>query len=312
VSGTYNSIVALAGGVGGAKFLQGLAGTLPNERLTAIVNTADDFELYGLYISPDVDTVMYTLAGIANPATGWGIAGDTRQTLDGIAGYGEKPWFLVGDRDFATHIVRTDRLRRGETLAEVTAGLSTSLGVAVQIVPMSNEPVRTQVLTDDGWLGFQEYFVGRQHADLVRDVAFKGIEVARPAPGTLEAIGSADLIMFCPSNPLVSIAPILDVRGMREAVQESPAPVVCISPIIGGKALKGPAAGMLEQRGLDVSALGVAEYYGGLVDIMVIDEEDAALAPLIEETGKRVIVLQTVMGDRDDRVRLASDILAKL
>jgi LPPG:FO 2-phospho-L-lactate transferase len=312
VSGTYNSIVALAGGVGGAKFLQGLAGTLPNERLTAIVNTADDFELYGLYISPDVDTVMYTLAGIANPATGWGIAGDTRQTLDGIAGYGEKPWFLVGDRDFATHILRTDRLRRGETLAEVTAGLSTSLGVAVQIVPMSNEPVRTQVLTDDGWLGFQEYFVGRQHADLVRDVAFKGIEDATLAPGALEAIDSADLIIFCPSNPLVSIAPILEVRGMRKAVRKSSAPVVCISPIVGGKALKGPAAGMLEQRGLDVSALGVAEYYGGLVDIMVIDEEDAALAPLIEETGKRVIVLQTVMGDRDDRVRLASDILANL
>jgi LPPG:FO 2-phospho-L-lactate transferase len=255
---------------------------------------------------------MYTLAGIANPATGWGIAGDSQQTLDGIARYGEKPWFVVGDRDFATHILRTERLRRGESLAEVTAGLSTALGVNIRIVPMSNEPVRTHVLTDDGWLGFQEYFVGRQHADLVREVAFKGIEGAVPAPGTVDAIGAADLVIFCPSNPLVSIAPILDVRGLREAVQSSPAPVVCISPIVGGKALKGPAAGMLEQRGLDVSALGVAAYYGDLVDIMVIDEQDADLAPAIEDTGKRVIVLQTVMGDRDDRVRLASDILANL
>jgi LPPG:FO 2-phospho-L-lactate transferase len=312
VSRTYNNVVALAGGVGGAKFLQGLAGVVPNERLTAIVNTADDFELYGLYISPDVDTVMYTLAGIANPATGWGIAGDTTQTLDGIARYGEKPWFLVGDRDFATHILRTERIRQGKTLAELTAELSTALGIHVRIVPMSNDPVRTQVLTDDGWLAFQEYFVGRQHADRVRDVAFQGIDDAAPAPGTVDALRTADLIIICPSNPLVSVAPILDIRGMREAIQVSGAPVVCISPIVGGKALKGPAAGMLEQRGYEVSALGVAGYYGDLVDLMVIDEQDAALAPAIEATGKRVIVLQTIMGDQTDRVRLASEILASL
>lgn len=312
MAGTFDNVVALAGGVGGAKFLQGLAGTVPNDRLTAIVNTADDFELYGLHISPDVDTVMYTLAGIANPATGWGIAGDTRATLDGIARYGEDPWFLVGDQDFSTHILRTDRMRRGIPLSEVTAQLATALGVRLRLLPMSDDAVRTHVLTDDGWLGFQDYFVGRRHEDVVRDVMFAGIEAASASPGLLDAVIGADLIMFCPSNPVVSIGPILGVPVVREAVIESQAPVVCISPIVGGKALKGPAAGMMEQRGFDVSALGVAEYYGDLVDVMVIDEVDKDLSPAIEALGKRVIVLQTIMGDRDDRVRLATEILAEL
>jgi LPPG:FO 2-phospho-L-lactate transferase len=312
VTGTFENIVGLAGGVGGAKFLQGLAGAVPNDTLTGIVNTADDFELYGLHISPDVDTVMYTLAGIANPATGWGIAGDTRATLDGIAAYGEAPWFLLGDRDFSTHILRTDRLRQGASLSEVTAGLSRALGIGMRIVPMSDDRVRTLVQVEDGWLDFQEYFVGRQHADAVIDVAFDGIESARPAPGVFESIQHADLVFFCPSNPIVSIGPILSVPGVREAIVGSPAPVVCVSPIVGGKALKGPAAGMLAQRGFEVSALGVARYYGDLVDVMVIDEVDATLAPAIEALGKRVIVLQTIMGDREDRVRFANDVLARL
>lgn len=309
---TLRSIVGLAGGVGGAKFLQGLAGAVPDGDLTAIVNTADDFELYGLHISPDVDTVMYTLAGIANPATGWGIAGDTRATLDGIAAYGEDLWILVGDRDFSTHILRTHRMRDGETLAEVTAGLSSALGVPMRILPMTNDPVRTQIRVEDGWLDFQSYFVGRQHADVVQDVAFDGVDVARPAPGVIDSLLDADVIVFCPSNPVVSIGPILALDGVSEAIRRSRAPVVCISPIVGGKALKGPAAGMLEQRGYEVSALGVAEYYGDLVDVMVIDEADAALAPAIEKLGKRVLVLQTVMGDRDDRIRFANDVLAAL
>jgi LPPG:FO 2-phospho-L-lactate transferase len=312
VTGTFQNIVGLAGGVGGAKFLQGLAGAVPNESLTGIINTADDFELYGLHISPDVDTVMYTLAGIANPATGWGIAGDTRATLDGIAAYGEDPWFLVGDRDFSTHILRTDRMRKGASLSEVTAGLASALGVGMRLLPMTDDRVRTQVKVEDGWLDFQEYFVGRQHADRVIDVAFDGIVNALPAPGVLEAMREADLIFFCPSNPVVSIGPIVAVPGVRAAIAESRAPVVCISPIVAGKALKGPAAGMLGQRGFDVSALGVAEFYGDLVDVMVIDDADAVLASSIEALGKQVIVLQTIMGDRDDRVRFADDVLAGL
>ncbi len=305
-------VVGLAGGVGGAKFLQGLAGVVANDNLTAVVNTADDFELYGLSISPDVDTVMYTLAGIANPATGWGIEGDTRHTLDGIAVYGEDPWFLVGDRDFATHITRTHWLRQGATLSEVTARMAKALGIGLRLMPMSDEPVRTLVKVEEGWLGFQDYFVGRRHADTVHDVAFDGIDQARPAPGVKDAILQANLVIFCPSNPVVSIGPILAIPGMREAVAEAKAPVVCISPIVGGKALKGPAAGMLEQQGHEVSAFGVAEFYGDLIDVMVIDEQDAALAPAIERLGKRVIVLQTIMGGRDDRIRFANDVLAAL
>lgn len=305
-------VVALAGGVGGAKFLQGLAGVIPGRNLSAIVNTADDFELWGLHISPDVDTVMYTLAGIANPATGWGIAGDTRATLDAIARYGEDTWFLVGDQDFSTHILRTDRLRRGVPLSEVTAQLASALGVECRIIPMSNDPVRTQVLTDDGWLGFQDYFVGRRHEDVVRDVAFQGIEHAAPSPGILASIDAADAIIFCPSNPIVSIAPILGVAGIRDAISASGAPVVCISPIVGGKAIKGPAAGMMKEKELDVSARGIAEYYGDLVAIMVIDEVDAALVPVIEASGVRVEALQTIMGDREDRIRLARDVMALL
>lgn len=312
VSEDYRNIVGLAGGVGGAKFLQGLAGVVASDNLTAIVNTADDFELYGLHISPDVDTVMYTLAGIANPETGWGIAGDTRATLDGIAAYGEDPWFLLGDRDFATHIVRTDRLRQGQSLSEVTAGMADALGIGMRILPMTDDRVRTMIRVADGWLDFQDYFVGRRHADTVLDVGFDGIDMARPAPGVKEALLEADLILIAPSNPVVSIGPILDVPGMQEAINEAKAPVVCVSPIVGGKALKGPAAGMLEGKGHEVSAFGVAEYYGDLVDVMVIDEQDAHLAPAIEGLGKQVIVLQTVMGGTDDRIRFATDVMAAL
>lgn len=312
MSEAYRKIVGLAGGVGGAKFLQGLAGVVANDNLTAIVNTADDFELWGLRISPDVDTVVYTLAGIANPETGWGIAGDTRATLDGIAAYGEDPWFLLGDRDFATHILRTDRLRQGQPLSAVTAGMAAALGVTMRILPMSDDPVRTMIKVDDGWLGFQDYFVGRRHADTVLDVDFDGIDTARPAPGVKDALLDADLVFICPSNPIVSIGPILSVPGVREALAEAKAPVVCVSPIVGGKALKGPAAGMLESKGHEVSAYGVAGYYGDLVDVMVIDEQDAHLAPAIERLGKRALVLQTVMGDQGDRVRFARDVMAAL
>lgn len=306
------TIVALAGGVGGARFLEGLAGIMPGPELTAIVNTGDDFLFHGLHVSPDVDTVTYTLAGIANPHQGWGILHDTRATLDGMTAYGEDPWFLVGDRDFATHILRTERLRAGQTLSQVTADLAGALGVRATLLPMTNQIVQTEVLVADGWLGFQDYFVGRRHVDTVLEVRFAGIAEARPSPGVVEAIAGAELIVICPSNPVVSIQPILDIAGVRDAVAAAEAPVVCISPIIGGKAVKGPAAGMLEMRGVPATALGVAEYYRGLVDIMVIDEVDAAAADAIRARGMDVVVLQTLMGDHDDRIRLAREVLGAI
>jgi LPPG:FO 2-phospho-L-lactate transferase len=308
---TYRNgrIVALAGGVGGAKLVQGLAAVVPGHDLTAIVNTADDFGLYGLHISPDLDTVMYTLAGMANPATGWGVAGDTRVTLDAIARYGEDPWFLVGDQDFATHILRTHRLRAGRSLSAATAELAGRLGIGMHLAPMSDDLVSTQVRTPDGWLAFQDYFVARRHEDDVLDVRFDGLEAARPAEGVIAAIQDAETIILCPSNPLVSIGPILAVPGIREAIAASDALVVAVSPIVGGKALKGPADRMLRSRGVEVSALGVAHYYEGLVDLMVIDELDRHLAGSIERIGMNVAVRQTIMGDAADRARLAGEII---
>jgi LPPG:FO 2-phospho-L-lactate transferase len=302
-------VVALAGGVGGAKLLQGIDGAAPVGAVTAIVNTADDFELYGLRISPDIDTVMYTLAGLANPATGWGIAGDTRATLDAIARYGEDPWFLLGDQDFATHILRTHWLREGGSLTDVTLRLAAALGIGMPILPMSDDRVATEVRTEAGWLDFQEYFVARRHADDVVDVRFDGIEAARPTAHVLDAIAGADLIVFCPSNPVVSIGPILAVPGVRDAIAAAGAPVVAVSPIIGGRALKGPADRMLAAKGIEVSPLGVARCYEGLIDGILIDAEDEALAEPIHETGIQVEVRNTIMGDRDDRVRLARELL---
>ncbi|HEV2127220.1 MAG TPA: 2-phospho-L-lactate transferase, partial [Thermomicrobiales bacterium] len=274
-----------------------------------IVNTADDFELYGLHISPDLDTVMYTLAGIANPATGWGIEGDTRATLDAIARYGDDPWFLVGDQDFATHILRTHALHEGRMLTDVTLRLASSLGVRMPILPMTDDRVATEVRTADGWLAFQDYFVARRHADEVLDVRFAGIDSARPSDRVIMAISEAELILFCPSNPLVSIEPILALSGVRDAIMASPAPVVAVSPIVGGKALKGPADRMLASKGVEVSARGVARYYEGLIDGIVIDAEDAAFADDIRGAGLAVDVRNTIMGGRDDRMRLAREIL---
>lgn len=305
-------IAALAGGVGGARMLDGFSALGMGDRLSAIVNTADDFELWGLHISPDIDTVTYTLAGLANVQQGWGIAGDTRVALDAIARLGEDPWFLLGDQDIATHILRTQRLRDGQTLARITADFGKALGIETTILPMCNDAVRTHIRTTEGWLDFQSYFVGRRHADDVLDVRFDGIETAQPAEAVIEAIDAADIILFCPSNPVVSVDPILGVAGIRDAIHAASAKVVCVSPIIGGKALKGPAANMLQQAGVEVSAAGVSAYYGDLVDVMVIDSQDAELEAKIGQQGHDVIVLDTIMGDRADRSRLASEILAVL
>lgn len=303
-------IVALAGGVGGAKLAQGLALALPPGALTVVVNTADDFDLYGLRICPDLDTVLYTLAGLANPATGWGIAGDTRHTLDAMARLSEETWFLLGDQDLATHILRTSRLRAGAALTEVMDDFARSLKVETRILPMTDDPVATLIETPAGVLAFQDYFVRRRQADDVLGVRFAGIEQARPSPAVLDAIAAADLIVICPSNPIVSIGPILTLPWVRSALDEAAAPVVAVSPIVGGRALKGPADKMLATLGKAVSAVGIAEIYSGLIDGIVIDEQDRALIAPIQDLGLRAVATQTVMGGAEDRRRLADKVVA--
>ncbi len=302
------SVTVLSGGGGGAKLAHGFA-QLPVE-LTVVANTADDTELHGLWISPDVDTVMYTLAGRIDPAKGWGVAGDTSVAHTAMGELGADTWFLLGDKDLATHVVRTARLRAGATLTEVTAQLCAALGVGARVLPMSDDRVATTLLTAAGRLGFQEYFVGRRHADTVLGVELDGIDAARPAPGVLAALTSSDVVVLGPSNPFVSIGPILAVPGAREALAGSAARRVAVSPVVGGRALKGPAAAMLASLGHDVSALGVARLYAGLVDVFVMDKEDTALAPAIADLGMRVATAHTVMGQGEDRARLAREILA--
>ena len=303
-------ILALAGGVGGAKLAQGLALALPRGDLTVVVNTADDFDLFGLRICPDLDTVLYTLGGLANPATGWGVDGDTRATLDAIGRYGRDLWFQLGDRDFATHILRTERLRQGALLVTVMNEFARALGIDSTLLPMTNDPVATMVQTPGGLLDFQTYFVGRRQEDNVIGLEFRGAAESTPAPGALEAIASAGVIVLCPSNPLVSIGPILAVPGYRDALATAAAPRIAVSPIIAGKALKGPADKMLASLGHEVSSVGVARIYEGLIDGLVIDEADVALAPAIEALGIRALATHSIMGGAEDRRRLAAETLA--
>jgi LPPG:FO 2-phospho-L-lactate transferase len=302
-------VCALAGGVGGAKLASGLQDVLPPGDLSVVVNTADDFDLWELHICPDLDTVMYTLAGISNPQTGWGIAGESFETLNMVERYGEETWFKLGDRDLATHILRTSRMRSGETLTEVAVGLSGVLGVDSAVLPMSDDPVSTVLETPEGRLEFQEYFVRRGQKDEVLAIELRGIRDARPTERVLAAISSADAIVLCPSNPVVSVGPILALPGMTEALASSSAPKVAVSPIVGGRALKGPADRMLSSLGHEVSATGVARMYSGLVDGMVIDRTDEGERAGIETLGMRVLVTQSVMRDAEDRARLASETL---
>jgi LPPG:FO 2-phospho-L-lactate transferase len=302
-------ICALAGGVGGAKLASGLQDVLPPGDLSIVVNTADDFDLWGLHICPDLDTVMYTLAGISNPETGWGIAGESFETLNMVQRYGEETWFKLGDRDLATHVLRTSRMRSGETLTEVTAGLSVALGVESVVLPMSDDPVSTILETPEGRLEFQEYFVRRGQRDEVLGIELRGIEDAGPTERVLTAISGADAIVLCPSNPVVSVRPILALPGMEEALASSDAPKVAVSPIVGGRALKGPADRMLSSLGHEVSATGVARMYAGLVDGMVVDRTDDGERAGIEALGMRVLVTESVMRDAEDRARLASETL---
>jgi LPPG:FO 2-phospho-L-lactate transferase len=302
-------IVALAGGVGGAKLAHGLYQALPPNDLTVIVNTADDFELWGLHISPDLDTVMYTLAGIANPETGWGVAGDTWQMLDMLDRYGYDTWFRLGDRDVATHIARTDHLRAGHSLTGVMQHLSRTLGIHATLLPMCDQRVMTLVDTPVGRLQFQDYFVRRHHTDPVMGVLFDGIADALLTTAVEQALQTADTIVFCPSNPVVSIGPILAVPEMIAQLQAVRTPKVAVSPIIGRKALRGPADRMLAGMGHDVSAFGVASIYRGLIDGLVIDGADADQQDHIEQLGMRVLVTDTIMRDEVDRRRLASETL---
>lgn len=304
-------ILALAGGVGGAKLADGLARSLAPQDLAIAVNTGDDFEHLGLRISPDLDTVMYTLAGIANPVTGWGQAEESWAFMGALEKLGGPSWFRLGDRDLATHVERTQRLARGESLSAVTRVLCERLGVRHALIPMSDEPVPTRVRTDAGWLDFQHYFVREQCRPALREVRYEGAEKARPAVALGRALASVALegVVICPSNPHLSVAPILALPGVREAVRGA-RPVVAVSPIVGGEAIKGPAAKIMRELGLEVSALGVARWYEGLASILVIDHGDAALAPRIEALGIQAAVTDTVMRDAAGRARLGAECIS--
>ena len=307
-------VVLLAGGVGGAKLAEGLAAHL-GQRLTVIVNTGDDTERHGLAVWPDHDTVLYTLAGLENEELGWGLAGDSWAAMEALERLGEPGWFRLGDRDLATHIVRTARLRVGERATAVARDLQAALGVATAILPMTDDRVRTRVRTDDGWLDFQDYFVRLRQAPEVREVAFEGAATARPSEEVVTAIRTADLLVVAPSNPIVSIAPILAVPGLigaLEAARERGVPGIAVSGILGGRALKGPADRMLASLGHEPTALGVARGYVGLVDAFVLDTIDAALAPAVEALGLRPIVTDTLMTDDASRARLAGELLAAI
>ncbi len=311
------SVTVLAGGYGGAKLAHGLALVAPElgMRPTIVVNTGDDLELHGLLISPDLDTVMYTLAGLANAETGWGVRDETWSSAEMLALYGAPTWFRLGDRDLATHLVRTERLRAGSRLTEVTEGLARSLGVQARLLPMSDEPVRTRVRTDDGWLDFQEWFVRRHHADAALEVRFEGVATARPTPEVLDAIAAADLVLVAPSNPFVSVGTILALPGMLDALRAAAAPIVAVSPIVRGAALRGPADRMFESLGGEASAEGVArhyvERYPDLLDALVIDALDSEAIPAIERLGLTVVAQQTVMSSEEDRAMLARSILSR-
>jgi LPPG:FO 2-phospho-L-lactate transferase len=300
-------IVALAGGVGGAKLADGLARLL-GHRLTVVVNTGDDFEHLGFHISPDLDTVMYTLAGIANPQTGWGIAGETWNFICQVERVGGPGWFRLGDRDLATHALRTERLRGGATLSAVTAGLCKALDIAPALIPMSDDPVRTMIRAADGELPFQHYFVRLACAVPVTGIRYDGAETAVLNPALVKVRPAA--IVICPSNPYLSVDPILAVPGMRDWMKAQRVPIVAVSPIVGGAAIKGPAAKIMGELGVPVTAAAVARHYAGLIDGIVIDEADVGLAAEIEAAGIAARVAPAVMRDSADRVALARVCLA--
>lgn len=298
-------IVTLAGGVGAARFLEGVVQVVPPEDVVAIVNTGDDIVLHGLSISPDVDIVTYTLAGIIDETHGWGVRGDTTNTLEMLKQLGADTWFLLGDRDLATHIRRTELLRNGATPTDVADSIRQALGVAVRILPMTDDPVATYINTPAGSMHFQNFLVERRGQDEVLGVEFRGVTQARPTAAVLDAIANAEVILIAPSNPIVSVGTILAVPGIREALDATAAPIVAVSPIVGGAPIKGPAVPLMKAYGLEISARGVAKAYAGLIDALVIDNVDAALADDIRATGIDVLVTDTIMRDRNAKRALA-------
>jgi len=305
-------LVALAGGTGAAKLLRGLDALLPPGAMTVVGNTGDDAAIWGLHVSPDLDTVCYTLAGLIDEDRGWGLREESFRTLGEMVRFGEPTWFNLGDRDLATHLHRTRLLAEGRTLSEVTAKLAADLRIRHAVLPMSDQPVRTRVLGPDGWLGFQEYFVREKTQVEVRAVEYGGAGEARPAPGLIEAIGGAEAVLVCPSNPITSIGPILAVPGIVAALEGTGAPVLAVSPIVGGRAVSGPAGRLMAARGLPVSAVGIAQAYAPWLDFLVMDDEDVALGPSVQATGARPVVASTLMTGRVEEMRLARRILEAL
>lgn len=307
-------VAALCGGVGAARFLRGVVEVVDPGRVVAVVNTGDDAVLHGLHVSPDLDTVVYTLAGAISRERGWGLEGESWAAMEALGRYPSRySWFGLGDRDLATHLFRTQRLVDGAPLSVVTGEIAGAWGVAVSVVPVTDDPLETRMEVDDeGEIGFQEYFVRRLHAVAVRGVRFAGAEAATPAPGVIEALGAAGVVVICPSNPIVSIGPLLAVAGVREAVIARRDRVVAVSPIVAGAALKGPAARLLAELGHEVSVVGVARLYAPLAATLVVDEADAALAPAVEAAGVRCVVAPTIMTGTAEAAALARVVLGAL
>ena len=302
-------IAVLTGGTGGAKFVDGLRQIIPPQELTIIVNTGDDLRWWGLYVSPDIDSITYALAGKLSQERGWGVNLDTFFCLHAMQQMGQPAWFKTGDRDLATHIFRSKLLADGKTLSEATSQIAAALGIKSRILPMSDARVETRVLTTVGDLSFEEYFVQRCYQDAVQAIRFLGASAAKPAPGVTEAIGSADLVLLAPSNPVTSIAPILAVPGIREALCATRARVAAISPIVGGAAVTGPAANLMAAQGFASSIAGVADYYRDFLDLLVVDSQDASAAAELRNTGLHVHCTPTLMRRAEDRVALAKSTL---
>ncbi|MEO6197553.1 MAG: 2-phospho-L-lactate transferase [Dehalococcoidia bacterium] len=303
-------ITVLAGGVGAARFLQGLVAVHPPSDITVISNVGDDAEFFGLHVSPDIDIVMYHLAGLADEERGFGLKGDTFQVIDSIGRYGYDTWFRLGDGDLATCITRTHLFQKGRTLAEATHEIGSALLVPVRIMPVTNDSLRTKIRSDDGVLDFQEYFVKRRTEGHAWEIIYDGSEQATPAPGVIEAISSASTVLVTPSNPLVSIGPVLSVPGVRDALLATEAKVVAVSPIVGGKTIKGPADRMLRDQGMDASATTIARLYTDFLDVLVIDNADEGLAADIEELGVRAVVTDTIMDSMEKKMALARTAVA--
>jgi LPPG:FO 2-phospho-L-lactate transferase len=302
-------ITVLAGGVGAARFLQGLLAVHRPSDITIVSNVGDDAEFFGLHVSPDIDIVLYHLAGLSDEERGFGIKDDTFNVIDAIARYGYDTWFRLGDRDLATCITRTDLLRRGRTLSEATAEIASALLVPARIIPVTDDRLHTKIRTDEGLLDFQDYFVHRRTEGHLREVVFEGVGGARPAPGVIEAIMEATTIIITPSNPVVSVAPILSVPGVRDALKSTEARVVAVSPLVGGKALKGPADRMLRDQGMEPNTVSVARLYEDFLDVLVIDNVDAELKPQIEGLGVEVAVTDTIMASMEKKSALARTVL---